>query len=223
MPIEALLWLPGAAATLAGSAASCWLSGKLNRAMGLPNWDFTRSWASNITVAAGLLTISTLPSLTSTTSTAARPALLTTAGYTVLSVMYTLLAAIAPMVFNFSRTVRLREGSNPPEIVSEGRAWMFILAAILTLWGALGQLELQGLLMHELQQANAIPFSIAVLLEVIFGLIALGLIVYGIRMMIRLVEIQPELQNERRAKPAEAEPRAAEPEMAPSAVQWPLL
>src|ERR1700719_4964866 len=106
MPMEALLWLPGAMAVLAGIGASYRLGkAKLGRVMGPPNWNFTQSWASNVTVAAGLLTISTLPSLT---TPAKQPVVLSTAGYTGLSVMFTLLAAIAPMVFNFSRTVRVR-------------------------------------------------------------------------------------------------------------------
>jgi len=212
MPIEVLLWIPGVAALVAGGLAGYQVRDKLDRTMGLPSWDFTRSWASNVTVAAGLLTISTLPSL----MPAGKPPL-TTAGYTGLSVMFTLLAALAPMVFNFSRTVRVRtQGANPPEIISEGGARMFLLAAVLTLWGAIGQLELQVLLMHELQLAGAVPSSIAIFLEAVFSLVAFGLFIYSRRMMVRLVEIQPD-------GPSAAAARVEAAESAPPPVRWPLL
>jgi hypothetical protein len=213
--MEALLWLPGAAAILAGIGASYRLGkAKLCRVMGPPNWNFTQSWASNFTVAAGLLTIATLSSLIP-----AQPgsAPLKTTGYTALSVVFTLLATLAPMVFNFSRTVRAEtQGTNPPEIASEGRAYMFVVAAILTLWGAIGQLELQVLLLDTLQRANAVPASIAVMLEVVFSLIAFGVLVYGSRMMVKLVELQPP------RPPAAALAEEAEPAAEP-AVRWPLL
>jgi hypothetical protein len=121
------------------------------------------------------------------------------------------------MVFNFSRTVRVRtQGANPPEIISEGGARMFLLAAVLTLWGAIGQLELQVLLMHELQLAGAVPSSIAIFLEAVFSLVAFGLFIYSRRMMVRLVEIQPD-------GPSAAAARVEAAESAPPPVRWPLL
>ncbi len=182
MTSEWVLWLPFGLAVVAGGVAARRLWGKLRNTMGLPSWDFSRSWASNITVVGSLVSLTVLASIP-----VPKEIQIPRSAYTILSLVFTLLAALAPLVYNFSRKVS-REGD---KIIACGTVFMFVVAGTITLWAAVGQLEMQALLLEELRSAGLLAVSICRLLQVLFAGVAVGLLVYGTRTMIFSVTIQP--------------------------------
>ena len=182
---KALLWAPFAGSLIVGVFSLIAVRKDLNQVMGIPSWDFSRSWASNISVVAGLVTISALGFLPSTTQTH-----ISRSAYAVLLFVFPLLAALAPLVYNFSRRVSQDTTTTPPTIVSQGKAYMFIIASIFTIWAAVGQLAVQASIMDELRRADLLWRPFAGLIEIVFGLVALGLLQYGFRTVVETVKAQ---------------------------------
>jgi hypothetical protein len=74
---------------------------------------------------------------------------------------------------------------------------MFIVASVLTMWAATGQLELQILMLIELGRKDLLPSYFAGLLAVVIGLTAVSLLAYGCRTIIGTIRIQPNQQSVR--------------------------
>jgi hypothetical protein len=157
----------------------------LNESMGLPTWDFSRSWASNISVVGGLVTFSTISFLPTTVETK----ILTRSAYAVLLFAFPLLAALAPLIYNFSRRVQ-KDTATPPAVVAQGKTYMFIVASVFTLWAAVGQLAIQTSLIEEIRRLGYLPSSFAMLIELLFCVIGLGVLQYGGRTVIETVRTQ---------------------------------
>lgn len=180
-----LLWAPFVSALAIGIASLTVLRKDLKQLMGIPTWDFSRSWASNISVVGGLVTLSALGFLPADFPTQiSRPA------YAVLLFVFPLLAGLAPLVYNFSRRVSRDTTTTPPTVVSQGKAYLFIIASIFTMWAAIGQLAVQASIIEELRLGNLLPGPFARLIEIVFGLVALGLLKYGFSTVVETVKIQ---------------------------------
>ena len=54
---SAALWGPLGAAVLVAAIVACKKMTKLKDPMGMPAWNFTQSWASNISVVGGLISL----------------------------------------------------------------------------------------------------------------------------------------------------------------------
>ena len=149
----AALWGPLAGAVGVAVIVAVLRRTKLRERMGLPAWNFTQSWASNIAVVGGLISLSTFAGLLGKNT----PKFIPLTGYTALDFAFPFLAALAPLVYNFSRTVTVKSDGKdkPPVIVSEGSVWMFIVSGIFTIWACGGQLLVQALWLTELTRPAA--------------------------------------------------------------------
>lgn len=186
MEMLIILWTPFLLSLTVGLITSVVLKKDLNQSMGLPSWDFSRSWASNISVVGGLVTLSALALIPNTVKTQQIPR----SAYPILFFVFPLLAALAPLVYNFSRRVTRDSSTKPPTILSQGKAYMFIVASVLTMWAAVGQLAIQGLIIEELRIAEVLPTSFAILIDIVFGFVVLGLLLYGGRTVVETVRAQ---------------------------------
>lgn len=181
-----ILWGPFLLSLTVGLISSVVLIKDLNQSMGLPSWDFSRSWASNISAVGGLVTLSALAFIPTTLETQQIPR----QAYAILLFVFPLLAALAPLVYNFSRRVNTDSSTTPPTITSQGKAYMFIVASVFTMWAAVGQLAVQVSIIEELRIAKMLESPFAILIEIIFGFVALGLLQYGGRAVVETVRTQ---------------------------------
>jgi hypothetical protein len=179
-----LQWGLFAISIIIGIVSAMIVKEKLNILMGLPNWDFSTSWATNITVFGGAVSIPTI------ISALASPA--DVAGYLGMNMVFLVLAAAAPTVYNFSREVSLKSTpSGDSEIVSQGRAYMFLVAAAITTWASTGQVYVVVLLVDELRRKDFIAGSIARLVELVLAFVILGLFRYSQKTMVDTILVQP--------------------------------
>jgi hypothetical protein len=103
--------------------------------VGPPNWDFTKSWATNITILGAALGAFFSGKIVAT------PRIVPDPGYSILGVLFAVLAVIAPLLFraiSTEKAVMTKEGVW--DIQYQGTAVGFLLAMLLTLWASLGQL-----------------------------------------------------------------------------------
>jgi hypothetical protein len=181
-----ILWAPFLLSLAVGLITALVLKKELTQLMGIPSWDFSRSWASNISVVGGLVTLSALALIPNTVETQQMPRSV----YTILFFVFPLLAALAPLVYNFSRRVTRDPATTPPTIVAQGKAYMFIVAAVFTMWAAVGQLVVQASIIEELRIAKVLPTSFAILIEIVFVFVVFGLLRYGGRTVVETVRTQ---------------------------------
>jgi hypothetical protein len=113
-----------------------------------PNFDFTKSWASNLTaigaIAGTILTNKILPGTL---------VLTTSGGYTALNVVFGFAVLVAPFAF-----VALRKGKADPQGPQyQGRGVGFLVASLFTLIGVFGELVTAGLMFYELKRGDVLP------------------------------------------------------------------
>lgn len=174
--LDLVLWLPLGLALLAAAVAAFLLRNRLADDMGPPSWSFGTSWASNISVAGGLLTFAAAIALLKD----AHDTVLTNPQYVVFSVVLPLIAAIAPLVY---MCLARLENANPG-IRIKGWVGTFILASLFTIWGSLGQIILQILVIADICKAAQIPVPAGCVVDGILALLAAGLWCYAVRSMI---------------------------------------
>jgi hypothetical protein len=187
-----------------------WLSGggkpsALTTAIGDASWDFSKSWASNVTIVGAIVgTVLSAKILPATAAVVASPN-----GYTALSLIFGSLVVVAPLVFTASRSGK----PSPAGPVYTGRGWAFMLASAMTLWGVLGELTTVGLVLYEAQHAKTLALGAVVPIWAIIGLAIVLVAVYGLRTVRMILTPQSNtfmLQNV-----------GGEPTMAPNG--WALL
>jgi hypothetical protein len=176
-------WLPFAASLLICLFAAIAVRTKLLFFMGLVGWDFSTSWATNITVFFTIINVVPLSLLHDPEKGV----------LTVMNFGFLLLPALAPLVYNFSRRIRVSDN----KIIAQGRVFMFIIASVLTLWGALGQIELQTMLFDIYRKYGYISESLTHLFQGVLTLIGLGLLYYGYYSIVGAINIQPISREER--------------------------
>ena len=147
----------------------------LRNKMGSPSsWDFSRSWASNITVGGGLLSITLLSS-----ALPEQTHYIGKAGYAVLSVALALLVGFAPFVFNIFRTplsdLWAPDGSY---VEYQGEVVHFLAACIITVGAVIAQLLAFILLVDELSFSQVDTVFVRVF-QMIIVLLGIGLLKYS--------------------------------------------
>ncbi len=145
----------------------------LRKKIGGPSWDFSKSWASNVTVVGAILgTVLSAKVLPANPTVVASPN-----GYTALSLLFGALVVLAPLVF-----VALRSG-NPSTTnqTVEGRGWTFLLATAVSLWGVVGELVTVGLVLYEAQNGGTLPLGAVTPMWCVIGAALVLVGVYGFR------------------------------------------
>ena len=136
--------------------------------MGSAKWEFTSSWASNITVGAALVTAVMASAGTSFPNRDS---------YVWLNVVFLAISIAAPCVFNAGRKPTV-DGSS---IGLVGFAGMFLIAALLTIWATYGQLVVFVLVVNEVAAKATALESFARALYVVAAVIAIALLPYTVQ------------------------------------------
>jgi hypothetical protein len=163
---------------------------KPSHRMGSPSWRASDSWASNVTVGAGL--ISGLMTLVLSDQTV----YMSPTTYRVLTALLSAILALSPVVYGLFRTrtdastqdvgVADRFSLLQPDTNQfEGFVFFFLAAGWLTLWANTGQLVVFSLLIYELAHMKIITVFTQSLVVVASSFIGLGLLAYGFTSLYR--------------------------------------
>ena len=135
------------------------------RFMGLPDWDFGKSWASNVALFGALVT----------TALQALDGLKVDAGATffAMSLLFASLIVAAPLVYMISRTGREKDG----RWLMHGCVGAFLISCLATSWGSLGQVGVLYFAISELEPQR-VPPGLASLLRGLLAMMALLLAIY---------------------------------------------
>src|SRR5713226_1252906 len=157
----------------------------LTSPVGPPNWDFSKSWASNITMLGAILAAFFSAKIVVT------PKFVSDPGYPMLSVLFALLAAIAPLVFRaISREKPVVANEGTWDIQYQGTAGGFLLAMFLTLWAALGQLLTLSSLAAEVLSAGKVVWLLPIIFLLLLLTALIGVIWYALSTAQPLLEHQ---------------------------------
>jgi hypothetical protein len=145
--------------------------GKLGTPMGLPTWNFTSSWATNVVVAGGILTpvinASVMPDY---------PHFMVKQGYSVLAMLFSAMIVIAPVLYIFWSKPAGTGGGQ-----SVGNVGIFLLSAAFTICAVIGQILTVLYILGEfairgyVSVANLWPFYILLLAT------GIGMMIYTVR------------------------------------------
>lgn len=237
-----------------GNSAEGGAVGRLN--IGDHKLDFTKSFATNVGFVTGVVSAAIgakiLPAASEVTSTTASAAtstatntstatssvpphvLISSSGYTSLSILFLLLLGVAPFAYKALQAVvppaKSQHGAAAGKSHAtadgsgHGGGWAFLFACFLTLWGVIGELVIVGLIFYEArydqspsQPAVALSAVIPVWVVIAAALIMLyGYAVGTIRTIIHRSGPEGHVRKQERAH----KPLAAEEETGP---QWTVL
>lgn len=150
----------------------------LGHAVGPVDWDFSKSWASNLTVVGGIL-----GTTISVKMFPATPVVTSQNGYISLSLLFALLVVVAPFVYA-ALQIGTDDAKGTPHF--RGRGWSLLVACCVTVWGVIGQLGTLGLVFYELQHAHVFALGAVIPVWAVIGA-ALVLIARYTAMIIRLI------------------------------------
>jgi len=176
--------------------------------VGPPNWDFSKSWASNITVLGAILAAFFSAKIV------VNPRFVSDPGYPMLSVLFALLVVVAPLVFRAISTekpVMANEGTW--DIQYQGNAGGFFLAMFLTLWASLGQLVTLGSLAAEALNGGKVMWLLPTIFLVLLLTALIGMIWYAISTAQPLLEHQSNVGAHAEALVARMQAVGASPPM----------
>jgi hypothetical protein len=167
------------------------------RTMGSVGWDFSKSWASNLTavgaVVAAVLSASILPENTRYISSD---------GYTILSLEFGIMVVVAPFVYSATQLAKVQKGKEP---AYKGHVWAFLIACVVTLWGVIGELGTSGLIFVEIEKAGSLPSHVAILGVTLIAVTFFLIWRYSSTTIGAIVESQGYLKQRRRAARIRAE------------------
>lgn len=141
--------------------------------LGPPAWDFTKSWATNVAVFGALFG-------TFTTKIVPDPKYVLDPGYPLLSVLFALLALVAPIVFAALSEVKPVTKSSLADSQSQGTVTGFFIAMLFTLWAALGQIATLTALTFEVINTHKVPDVTAIMLLILL-IAAVAVLLYAWR------------------------------------------
>lgn len=181
-----VFWAPLAASGLALTLSIVLMRPKqqLVKRMGPPMWDFSASWATNVTLGGGLLVI-----VLGFTLFPDNGHFLSKGAYMAASVAFPVLAGIAPQAFNIFRKP-VPDPSHPTGTQLQGYVLAFIVAAALTTWAATGQSALTALAVDELYYAGYLSEFLATPIVWLLVGLCVGLIVYTVTTVVFMVNHQ---------------------------------
>jgi hypothetical protein len=161
----------------------------LTERMGRGQWDFSKSWAINITIFGSL--VCTIIAQDTTNQLM----------YASFSVFFGLLVVISPLVYNATSQPRIKHSStSDKETQYLSPIWAFLIAAALTLWAVLGQLAVVITLLYSAALQTNLSYSVTLVL-ILFILLATVLVgVYAYKTILRTVQeqVSPEAKHYRR-------------------------
>ena len=161
----------------------------LSELMGKGQWEFSKSWATNITILGSLFcTI-----IAQDTDDALK--------YAGLSVFFGVLVVISPLVYNaVSQPYTKHNSTGDEEIQFLSPLWAFLISAALTLWAVLGQLATVITLLTTVTLKSSLSYSVTSLLLVCMVLATALIVIYGFKTIIWTVreQISPEAKQYRR-------------------------
>ncbi len=142
-----------------------------------PQWDFSKSWASNLTVVGAIL-----GTVLSGKVLPARTVVITPDGYTALSLLFGILVVLAPFLYTAFR--KGRPTPTGPEFA--GRNVGFLVASAVTIWAVCGQIATIGLVLYEAQHAKALALGAVIPMLAALGVALVLTCAYSVQ-SIRLV------------------------------------
>ncbi len=149
-----------------------------------PNWDFTRSWASNMTAAGTILTYSTLVAIFDPKTTLS---IMPKQGYLVLVAIAGALAVLAPLAFNvLSRILQAIR-----KVQSRASSIAFLVSTGITVCGLSLQLLIGICMIWELKVAKLVPLSLACVLIALLLTLLFGILTYAILTATDVLKNQP--------------------------------
>jgi hypothetical protein len=145
---------------------------RLRDRVGPANWDFSKSWGSNLTVIGALLgTILSAGALPDETATAKET-------YAGLNLLFGVLIVVAPLLYTATQTPNVVHRTKTlKEPQYEGYVLSFLIASAVTLWATIGELTTVVLLFREIQTGRSLPDA-AVALMAVLAVVAGALLVY---------------------------------------------
>jgi hypothetical protein len=143
-PLLACLVIAALVAFVTGIAA-CGIEGVgPNFKLGMPSWEWDKSWTSTTTVVGSLiaaaLSLGALPDLTKYASKT---------GYAALAFMITLAVAVAPFLFTALRDGKV-ETEGGVKVTYTGSVWLFLVSGAITLFAGMAQIVVLFLLFDEI-------------------------------------------------------------------------
>jgi hypothetical protein len=180
---------------------SAWVVRKeLTRRMGAPKWDFSSSWATNITLGGGLLGgilgFSLFPE---------NGHYLSKSGYLAASIVFPVLAGLAPQAYNIFRKP-IADPTDPAAMPLQGFVTGFVVAAALTAWAAIGQAATTALAISEIYCSGYLDSSLAWPIVGLLLLLSFGLTVYVVSTVAFTVKHQITQADKMARLAADAEP-----------------
>ena len=167
---------------LAALSAGSLTSPRLSERMGPVNYDFSKSWASSITVVGALL--GTVLSAKGVVPTVTK--FLPAATYSALNLAFGILVVLAPFLYRSVSAPVAVTTAQGPDTEYQGTVAGFLLATALTLWGVLGELTALCLLFAELQESQGVSLAFLGL----FTLSGVLLIIYSLRSIPAVIRAQ---------------------------------
>lgn len=156
-----------------------------------PQWEFSKSWASNLTVVGAVL-----GTVLSAKVLPKRTVVVTPDGYTALSLLFGILVVIAPFLYTaFRKGKRTPTG---PEY--EGRNGVFLVASAVTIWAVCGEIGTIGLVLYEAQHGKALALGAVIPMLVALGAALVLTCVYAIQSIRLLLECEAPEAEERETK-----------------------
>jgi hypothetical protein len=158
---------------------------KLGDPIGNASWDFSSSWASNVTAFAAAFSF-----ITQLSVFPAKPSIGSRSEYVFLATFCLALAALAPAVQRAAGSTIVTATDGDAAAIStqtHGLVGGFLLACMFTLWAAFLQMGTQLLVLKELSMAVSVSSTV---IHVTFAVIVfcwVGLVIYGIRTMLATV------------------------------------
>jgi hypothetical protein len=207
----------GAAIAVACSAAYRAREIPLTARMGSPRWDFSQSWASTFTGAAGIL-----GGALSAQLIPGDGFLLPQRSYVSLAVFFSALALLAPLAYASARQpVRVAADSAKSgrfEYHYQGRVIAFFIAGAITLWAFFGQAALVGMLFAEIRAAGHLSSAAVAAVQAVLSAVGVLMAVHASSSLTTTVRQQRTSSESGRGRLLETGP-AVEPALPP----WPLL
>jgi hypothetical protein len=135
---------------------------RLGSRMGQGQWDFTQSFATNITLIGSVLTL-----ILTSSSVPAITKILPSDAYGRLAVFFGILVVIAPLFYN-GTVIKVTVSPDQFDTGAEyhGTVWGFLLAALVTCWGLLGSVATAFLTLLEIDYDGGLSIAVITVLAV---------------------------------------------------------
>jgi hypothetical protein len=195
----------------------------LTSRLGPANWDFSKSWGSNITVLGALLGTLLASGALPDPPSIPKPT------YAGLNVLFGVLVLVAPLVYTATQSPVEVHMTNPnKEPQYQGYVGSFLVSSAVTIWAVVGELITVALLFREIERAKSLPTGSLWLLYFLVAVAGILLAFYAWRTMRWILERQCNTQALRTAKQADLQARfgATAPAVAavePALPAWPLM